>query len=90
MRRLFAAAAGLNVSAFAQAPGGHQASRTLEARLAQLLEDRERDLAVEAATIAALLSIDDASERAFNLRESASRRVSIDDRVGREASGWFS
>lgn len=84
--------AGLAASAFGQAvpPATRRPSPALEERLKTLLDERDRDRAVDAATIGALSTIDDATERQFNLRESASRRVTVDERVGREASGWFS
>ena len=86
---LAAAAAGLIGSAFGQQPATRP-SRSLEERLNALLDERDRDLAVDEATIGALAAIDETSERQFHLRESSSRLVIIDDRVGREATGWFS
>ena len=83
-------AAWLAGSAFSQSTSSRRASRTLEERLAELLDERDRDRAVDDATIGALAAIDDTSERQFNLRESSSRLVTVDERVGREASGWFS
>lgn len=92
MRAAGAAVAGLAASAFGQAaaPAGRRPSPTLDERLRALLDERDRERAVDEATIGALASLDDASERQFNLRETASRLVTIDQRVGREASGWFS
>jgi hypothetical protein len=70
-------------------PSNPAAARALEDRLRTLLDERDRDRALDAATIAVLTTVDAESDRRFNLRGTGAV-VTIDDRQGRLTADWFS
>jgi len=60
------------------------------AKVAEADAERQRQAALEAATIAKLATVDPASEKPFNQRGEASTIVRNDGRPGRRAAKWFS
>ena len=60
------------------------------AKVAELDAERQRQAALQAATIAALVTIDPAAEKPFNQRGEESTIVRTDGRSGRRAAKWFS
>ncbi|MGE3492113.1 MAG: beta-L-arabinofuranosidase domain-containing protein [Vicinamibacterales bacterium] len=59
-------------------------------KVAEADAERQRQAGLQAATIAALTTIDPASERPFNQRGEESTIVRSDGRPGRRAAKWFS